>query len=391
MLEAASTSGWTRVAFGDVVRLSKERSGNPADDGFDRYVGLEHIEPGDLKIRRWGDVADGTTFTSVFHPGQVLFGKRRAYQRKVAIADFDGVCSGDIYVLEPKNKRLLPELLPFVCRTDAFFAHAVGTSAGSLSPRTNWDSLASYDFALPPLKQQRRIVELLVAATDVVEALRHHRAMIAMAVQSLIVAFDRDAAVSATGTLKAVVSRLESGTSPVGVGRPAQHDEHGVLKVSAVGDWSFVELENKMIPADAFAKRFEVRPGDILVTRANADPNSVGRTCLVESCRPGLMISDKTWRLILKSDGGLDPMGVLAWTKCPSFRKHVRNQLGGTDAKNISKARFLSAPLPAGDVVPFNAFGAKVRSLRSAQLGTERRLEASIALSRKIADKALKA
>ena len=107
--------GWAHVAFGDVVRLSTERSANPESAGFERYVGLEHLDPGGLTIRRWGDVAAGTTFTSVFRPGQVLFGKRRAYQRKVAVPDFSGVCSGDIYVLESKNARyLLPELLPFI-------------------------------------------------------------------------------------------------------------------------------------------------------------------------------------------------------------------------------------------------------------------------------------
>ena len=107
-------AGWTTVALGDVVRLSMERSSNPESDGFERFVGLEHIEPGDLRVRRWGDIADGTTFTTVFRPGQVLFGKRRAYQRKVAVAEFSGVCSGDIYVLEPKGKDLLPDLLPFI-------------------------------------------------------------------------------------------------------------------------------------------------------------------------------------------------------------------------------------------------------------------------------------
>ena len=113
--------GWRRVKFGDVVRLSKARSQDPLADGIERYVGLEHLEPGDLRIRSWGNVADGVTFTSVFQPGQVLFGKRRAYQRKVAVADFSGVCSGDIYVLETKDAQvLLPELLPFICQTDAF-------------------------------------------------------------------------------------------------------------------------------------------------------------------------------------------------------------------------------------------------------------------------------
>ena len=95
-----------------------------------------------------------------------LFGKRRAYQRKVAVAEFDAVVSGDIYVLAPKDDRLLPELLAFLCLSERFFQHAVGTSAGSLSPRTNWSSLASFEFDLPPLDQQRRIAEILWAVDE---------------------------------------------------------------------------------------------------------------------------------------------------------------------------------------------------------------------------------
>jgi type I restriction enzyme S subunit len=168
--------GWRRVKFGDVVRLSKTRSQDPLADGFERYVGLEHLEPGDLRIRTWGNVADGVTFTTVFQPGQVLFGKRRAYQRKVAVADFAGVCSGDIYVLETKSSQnLLPALLPFICQTDSFFAHAVGTSAGSLSPRTNWTSLADFDFPLPPVEEQMRLVDILAAAVEAIEALETAR------------------------------------------------------------------------------------------------------------------------------------------------------------------------------------------------------------------------
>lgn len=163
--------GWRQVKFGDVVQLSKARSQDPLADGIERYVGLEHLEPGDLRIRSWGNVADGVTFTSVFQPGQLLFGKRRAYQRKVAIADFSGVCSGDIYVLETKDSRVLqPELLPFICQTDAFFDHAVGTSAGSLSPRTNWSSLADFELAVPPMEEQFRLLPLLEAWREAFEA-----------------------------------------------------------------------------------------------------------------------------------------------------------------------------------------------------------------------------
>jgi type I restriction enzyme S subunit len=167
-------SGWRRVKFGEVVRLSNARSQAPLTDALERYVGLEHLEPGDLRIRSWGNIADGVTFTSVFQPGQVLFGKRRAYQRKVAVADFSGVCSGDIYVLETKDsKALLPELLPFICQTDAFFEHAVGTSAGSLSPRTNWTSLAGFEFTLPPIHEQRRLLTALFELMRTVATIEH--------------------------------------------------------------------------------------------------------------------------------------------------------------------------------------------------------------------------
>jgi len=179
--------GWRWVKFGDVVRLSKARSQDPLADGIERYVGLEHLEPGDLRIRSWGNVADGVTFTSVFQPGQVLFGKRRAYQRKVAVADFAGVCSGDIYVLETKDAHdLLPELLPFICQTDAFFDHAVGTSAGSLSPRTNWTSLADFEFALPRIADQVSLVELLSASLSAVHAAEMIRIRVSELRKSLI-------------------------------------------------------------------------------------------------------------------------------------------------------------------------------------------------------------
>lgn len=341
-----SKAGWTRVAFGDVVRLSNARVADPEAAGIERIVGLEHVEPGDLRIRRWGDVADGTTFTTLFKPGQVLFGKRRAYQRKVAVADFEGVCSGDIYVLEPANDRLMPELLPFLCQTDAFFDHAVGTSAGSLSPRTNWTSLASFEFLLPPIQEQARLVDTLVASRDSVEAIIALRQSLDTLKLSLVFAFEEGVSLADMASFSGAVQRIEAGKSPSSTGEAANENEFGVLKVSAVGDWSYVETENKVILECDFLPSAEVRVGDFLATRANADPDSVGRTCIVEATRSGLMLSDKTWRLVLKEAVAPYSMAVLAWTKSRSFRKHIRNQLNGTDAKNVSQKAFLAAPFP---------------------------------------------
>ena len=143
--------GWRRVRFGDVIENVNETERDPAEVGIERFIGLEHLEPGSLQIRTWGNVEAATTFTRRCRPGQVLFGKRRAYQRKVAVAEFDAVVSGDIYVFMPADNRLLPELLPFLCLSERFFQYAVETSAGSLSPRTNWKHLAEFEFDLPPL------------------------------------------------------------------------------------------------------------------------------------------------------------------------------------------------------------------------------------------------
>lgn len=168
MPEEILKPGWKWVKFGDVVHLNNERIADPKTAGIERYVGLEHITPEDLRIRDWGLVADGTTFTNCFKPDQVLFGKRRAYQRKVAVADFAGVCSSDIYVFEPKDTSvLLPELLPYICQSEGFYEYAIKTSAGSLSPRTNWNHLRKYEFALPPMEKQQIIVNILDTLSEI--------------------------------------------------------------------------------------------------------------------------------------------------------------------------------------------------------------------------------
>jgi type I restriction enzyme S subunit len=163
------TKKWNRVAFGDIAQSLTVATKNPLSEGLDRYVGLEHIEPGNMHIKSWGNVSDGTTFTRVFRKGQVLFGKRRAYQKKAAIAEFDGICSGDILVCEAIEGAVVPELLPFIVQSDRFFDYAIKTSAGSLSPRTKFKDLAKFTFKLPPLNEQKRIEDLLWSIDDTEE------------------------------------------------------------------------------------------------------------------------------------------------------------------------------------------------------------------------------
>lgn len=160
---------WKKYRFDEVCRQVNEVTKDPQAEGLDHVIGLEHIEPNNLHITQWDTLEKETTFTRKFCKGQVLFGRRRAYQRKVAYAEFDGICSGDILVFEAIEDVLLPELLPFLIQSEGFFQKALATSAGSLSPRTKFKELADYEFLLPPKAEQKRLAELLWAADEVVE------------------------------------------------------------------------------------------------------------------------------------------------------------------------------------------------------------------------------
>lgn len=149
-----------KVLLGDVARERKETcKGSKA--GYP-IVGLEHLMPEEITLTAWSEDSENT-FSKMFHKGDILFGRRRAYLKKAAVAPFDGICSGDITVIEAIADRIEPELLPFIIQNDALFDFAVGKSAGSLSPRVKWEHLRNYEFELPEMAKQRELAELLWA------------------------------------------------------------------------------------------------------------------------------------------------------------------------------------------------------------------------------------
>jgi type I restriction enzyme, S subunit len=320
-----------KVKFGDVVHLSTARSQNPIADGLERYVGLEHLEPGDLHIRTWGNVADGTTFTSRFAPGQVLFGKRRAYQRKIAVADFAGVCSGDIYVLESKDSSvLLPELLPFICQTDAFFEHAVGTSAGSLSPRTNWSSLSSFEAHLPDIPTQKSILSTLKAVQEEIDALDNLRRSAVQAQRSLL----RDLLASTPESSFALVEDLLVGGPKNGISPPANSDGRGFPtlglgavrdgRVTADGNLKFVDIP------EGQAHPFTLAEDDVLVVRGNGNKSLTGKCGIVSEIPAGCIYPDLLIRLKFNIDEMRPRFAALQWNM-PSVHNRLISRAKSTN------------------------------------------------------------
>jgi type I restriction enzyme S subunit len=155
---------WKRVTLGEVAAASKEKV-DPSDGSIERFIAGEHMSTNDLKIHRWGDTAEvdlGPAFHRRFRPGQILYGSRRTYLRKVAVADFDGVCANTTFVVETKDEgALLQEFLPFIMTAEPFHAFAIAESKGSVNPYVNWSDIERYEFDLPPLDEQKRIADLL--------------------------------------------------------------------------------------------------------------------------------------------------------------------------------------------------------------------------------------
>ena len=162
-------TGWKRMAFGEFAESIGERA-EPRDAQEEIYLGLEHLDPQCLHIRRWGKGSDVIGGKLRFRKGDIIFGKRRAYQRKLAVAEFGGICSAHAMVIRARPDKVLPEFLPFLMMSDRFMNRAVEISVGSLSPTINWTTLKLETFDLPPLDQQRRIAEILWAVDEAAEA-----------------------------------------------------------------------------------------------------------------------------------------------------------------------------------------------------------------------------
>jgi type I restriction enzyme S subunit len=160
------------VKFGDVIESITIRVDDPQTAGVDRYVGLEHLDSETVTVGRWGSPSDVEATKLRFFIGDVIYGRRRAYQRKLGRANFEGICSAHALVLRGKAKKCLSEFLPYFLQSERFHKRAMEISVGSLSPTINWSTLKVQEFAFPGLDEQARIVELMTAVDEHLDALR---------------------------------------------------------------------------------------------------------------------------------------------------------------------------------------------------------------------------
>lgn len=158
--------GWKMVSLDDVAEDVNDRVDNPSESGYERFVGLDHLTSGDLTVKTWGSTKDVASSMKVFKEGDLLFARRNAYLKRASMATFEGVCSGDAFVLRQKPGILADNYLPLLFNTDKLWDYAISYAAGSMSKRVKWRDLSNFEIPLPPVNEQHRITKILWMVDD---------------------------------------------------------------------------------------------------------------------------------------------------------------------------------------------------------------------------------
>jgi type I restriction enzyme S subunit len=358
---ARTPDGWEVVRFGEIANCIGDRVDDPSKAGVERYVGLEHLDPESLKIRRWGKPTDVEAQKLRFKPGDIIFGKRRAYQKKLAVADFEGICSAHAMVLRANTERIEKDFLPFFMQSDVFFDRALAISVGSLSPTINWRTLAEQEFLLPPRKKQVEMAEIMWAIEAVIRA---HEAVVesTSAARSAVL---RDAVFGSeiSEARTTPIGRVRSNCRVLPLGEILSHCQYGLsIPVAESGqypilrmmnlvrgrvvanDIKFVDLEKGEFDA------YRVRKGDILFNRTNSadlvgkvglfdlDGDYVFASYLLRLSADKRQVMPEYLNIFLNSDEGQKQ--ILAYATPGVSQSNV-------NAENLRK---IWVPVPSGDI-----------------------------------------
>lgn len=273
-------SEWPKLKFGSVIDSITNRIDNPSEAGVDRYVGLEHLDPGSMSISRWGTPDQVEATKLLFQKGDVIFGRRRAYQKKVSMASFSGICSAHALVLRAKSGLIDPLFLPVFLSSEVFLDRAIKISVGSLSPTVNWKTLSTQEFALPPIDIQKEIAKLFWSIESQLETNEKLAEQLSKTLNSYMneVVWDPSIGLVELRNISTDVTILDGDWI-----ESNDMDENGdirLLQLSDIGIGYFKDNSSKWINESA-AKRINVnylKPNDILISRM-ADP--IGRSCLL--------------------------------------------------------------------------------------------------------------
>lgn len=364
-------TGWKRMAFGAFAESIGERA-EPKDAQEEIYVGLEHLDPQCLHIRRWGKGSDVTGTKLRFRKGDIIFGRRRAYQRKLAVAEFDGICSAHAMVVRARPDKVLPEFLPFLMMSDRFMNRAVEISVGSLSPTINWTTLKLEEFDLPPLDQQRRIAEILWAVDEAVtktfQAAEDANNVVEAELNKFLYHSSKWRIAACRELL---LEGPRNGFSP-----PASPNSGRVptLSISAIRGGKVVpagSLKYADVQDDA-VEQFRLRRDDILVVRGNGNRLLCGRAGIVEDFPDGCFYPDLLIRLRFREDALLPEFAVMQWNERISHTRLLKKAKSSNGISKINGQDIQSHQLAAPPIKEQKEFLRQMREKNNIAFGFDR-------------------
>lgn len=335
-----------RVRFGDVVKEIKTNI-DRATDNHEFYIAGEHMETENIHLTKRGrfegsDV--GPAFIRLFRPGQVLYGSRRTYLKKVAVADFEGITSNTTFVLETKDQNvMMQELLPFIMLTDSFTEYAIRNSKGSTNPYILFSDLCAYEFELPAIEEQRILTKRLLACDNVKEAYKH---LIASTDELVKSQFIEMFGISETGETEWPEYKLQKlldmgwityhldGNHGSEYPRAHEFVESGVPYISAncVIDGR-IDFANAKYVTEARAKRFRkgiAENKDVLFAH-NA---TVGPVAILETTEPQVILGTSLTAFRCNTEHIL-PEFLKAYLGCPRFVRQYEAEMQQSTRKQV--------------------------------------------------------
>lgn len=368
-------SGWSKWRFDQMAVSVKDRVDDPSQAQVEYYIGLEHLDSDSLKIRRWGTPDEVSATKLLFRPGDIIFGRRRAYQRKLGVAEFHGIASAHSLVLRAKPAVALPEFLPFLMQSDLFMELAQRISVGSLSPTINWKTLAKQEFALPSLGEQARIAAILTASDafreDLLRTLR--------------------ASTIARLSIRDSVTRVEDARSlPLGAlcqmqnGRPfpsKQYQEDGVRllrpgNLAPDGSLNWAEDKTVCLPESWIEEASDhvVRDGDVCInlTAQSLEDGFMGRVVKAQE-GDKCLLNQRIGRFVAIRDD-LRSEWLFRVLQSTRFLRHAASRCEGTKVQHLFWSHLEDFEVPVPPLGEQDVKLAVVKELDEAVIATERRL-----------------
>lgn len=347
----------------DEIAFNSTLKKKPVEEDKIHYIGLEHIEPGNFSITEWGSDVAPVGEKLIMKKGDILFGKRRAYQRKVAIAPFDGIFSAHGMVLRPKTDVIDADFFPLFISSDTFMETAMRISVGGLSPTINWKDLKKQEFELPSLEEQQTIAKKAWAAYRLKEA--YQRLLVATdeMVKSQFIEWFGDVEYI---PLKNVCLRI----GEYGSNTPATDYDGSVryLRITDINDDG--SLGNEIVSPSTIEEKYYLQTNDFVFARTG---NTVGKTYLHTS---GKMIYAGYLIRYKLDETCVLPKFLLAYTHTSLFWDWVSKMKKVGAQPNISAQQYNELPIPRAEIASQQRFVSIAEQADKSKFELKRAIEA---------------